>query len=556
VPALAPVSDPFGIWSSFHDAFLALAEDPLEPSRALVRLWTGLGEALAEELSAPPRLPDSSNEPGQHPAVTWATEQARLLGRYHTVWSDWLFQTIDQAERALPESTGHARFWATQLANACAPANSFWTNPEAVRKCVTTQGESVREGLRRWLECCAGNSWPPVSDLSAFQVGRDLATTPGFVVFRNELMELILYSPTTESAYATPVVLVSPWINKYYILDLSPKKSLIKYLVDRGFTVFCISWRNPSSTMRRTTFEDYVFKGAGKAIDVARSICGVPDVHAVGYCIGGTALASLMAWFNAASPAHVPVRHWSAIAALTDFADPGELAVYAAEKVVSTIEDWMRPKGFLEAGAVDVGFRLLHSALLLWRPFVQSCLCGNRLPRNEFLYWSGDGANLPEAMCSFYLREFLSGNKLAKRDALVLNGRRLHLGRITQPLYAVASEQDHLVPWKSAFRTCNLIGAPSRFALSSEGHVTGVVNPPSEKSGTQYRVGPSSPAGEPDAWRDEQDPLRGSWWEDWAGWLSERCGPKRPPPALESSAFPPLGEAPGSYVLERPAERF
>ncbi|MDD5169210.1 MAG: hypothetical protein PHN75_10355, partial [Syntrophales bacterium] len=408
-------------------------------------------------------------------------------------------------------------------------------------------------GLFNWLDDAVQRDFlTKIVDESVFKVGDNLASTPGKIIFRNELMELIQYIPATEKTHAVPIVLIPPWINKYYILDLTPESSLVRYLRDQGFTVFIISWKNPSGQMRHITFEDYMFRGMLQAMDVAKRIRRVRQVHAAGYCIGGTALAVLMAWLNKSADEKepFPVIDWTLFSALVDFSEPGELGLLITRSAVEAVEEMMEITGVLDKRFIGLTFRLLGADSLIWRNFVNNYLYGGSPPKSDMLFWNADGTNLPEAMCSFYLREFYLNNSLAKSGQMVLSRRPIDMNRITQPLYAVGTQLDHISPWHGTFQTCRLVSGPVKYVLSSEGHITGIINPPSPHSRRKYWAGDFQGEAQPEAWFGSQAESRGSWWSDWAEWLKERSMPLVKPPPLGCRAYPPLDDAPGTYVTE------
>ena len=370
------------------------------------------------------------------------------------------------------------------------------------------------------------------------------------MVFRNRLLELIQYAPATERVRSVPIVIIAPWINKYYILDLNRKKSLVRYLVDQGYTVYITSWKNPTTEMRDTTLDDYMLEGILPAVDAVRAICGVPQVHVVGYCIGGTMLSALMAWLARGDSAS-PIAHWTLFTALVDFTDPGDIDVFIDEDSIRYIERMMAQNGYLDGQELALSFRMLRSNSLIWHYFVHNYLYGEEPPPFDVLYWNTDCTRLPEAMHSFYLRELYLHNKLAQPDALSLGGRPIDLGRIRQPLYAVGTEQDHIAPWKETFKICSLVGGPVRFTLATSGHIMGIVNPPVDPPKRRYWVGDASGASDAEAWRESQTKVPGSWWEDWDAWLAAQCGPFTAPPPLGTEVYPALEDAPGSYVLDR-----
>jgi polyhydroxyalkanoate synthase len=392
-----------------------------------------------------------------------------------------------------------------------------------------------------------------MTDPGEFRVGGNLATTPGAVVYRNALLEVIHYTPTTAQVFATPLVIITPWINKFYILDLSPKKSLVKYLLDQGFSVFITSWRNPGPEMRDVTFDSYLTDGVDRAIQAARDICSADRVHAVGYCIGGTALAMYMAWANRrhGGADRVPVAHWTLFTTLVDFHKPGDIEVFLDEGSVDYLCRGMQQRGYLDGREMAAAFRLLRSNSLIWHYVVHGYLYGEQPPPFDVLYWNMDTTRMPYAMHNWYLRELYLKNCLIRKDAIEIAGEFLDLERIQQPLYAVAAEDDHIAPWTQTFRINNFVLAPKRFVLSSSGHILGIVNPPVHPPKRRYWADLAHRADTPESWRERAVEHHGSWWEDWMAWLKPQCGARVQAPATASDQYPRLADAPGEYVLER-----
>lgn len=473
-----------------------------------------------------------------------------MLKQHYLLFTRWSQEALFESPGVPQKDRRRATFWARQWLNAIAPSNFLFTNPAAVRKFWESGGQSLTSGLKLWLEDLRNGEISMV-DHAAFKVGHNLATTPGAVVYRNELIELIQYVPATATVHAVPLVIFPPWINKYYILDLNEKKSLLHYLVNQGYTVFVVSWKNPTALQADTTFDDYLMNGLRQAIEVARSICGTPHVHAAGYCLGGTALAALMGWFNREYPdaAQVPVSHWSLLATLVDFSRPGGIEVFIDENTIDTLEEMMSHQGYLDGRDMGRSFRMLRSNSLIWHYFVHNYLYGETPPPFDVLYWNTDMTRMPRAMHSFYLREFYLNNKLIRKDELTLASHAIDLGRIRQPLYAVGCEEDHIAPWKATFRIAGKIKAPVRYTLSSSGHILGIINPPVQPPKRSYRSGATN-SGSTEDWFKSQHRIDGSWWEDWTAWLGERCGEQIPARAPGSSEFPVLAAAPGSYVHE------
>jgi polyhydroxyalkanoate synthase len=474
------------------------------------------------------------------------------LKEIYLLYGRWLEDAIYATEGIDPGRRQRAAFWVRQWLDAIAPSNFFWTNPEALRRGIASHGYSILWGLQHWLRDAAASEVRMVEP-DAFQVGRDLAVTPGQVVLRNELLELIQYAPATDRVRAVPVVLVAPWINKYYIMDLSPANSLVRYLIGQGFTVFVTSWKNPGPEDRALTLDDYLLRGVRPALEAARAICGAPQVHAAGYCLGGTALAMMLAWFNAdpADRAANPVAHWTAFTTLVDFSDPGEIGTFLSESSFEFLKQRMNQAGYLDGADMASAFRLLRPNNLIWHYVMHSYLYGEELPPSDVLFWNCDTTRMPAAMHEFYLRELYLNNRLVRPGELAIGGRRLDLGAIAQPLYAVGAEQDHIAPWKQTFRLCGLSGGSARYVLATSGHILGIINPPVTPPKRRYWVAEATGQRDAEAWREGAKKPSGSWWEDWARWLSERCGPLGPPPSLGNRQYPPLEAAPGRYVLEK-----
>ncbi len=473
--------------------------------------------------------------------------------KFHTVFSRWLRELVDNTPDVDAGERRRSSFWMGQIVASMAPANFFWTNPGAVRRCIDSKGESLVNGFNNLMEDLdRGDNLIKIVDDAAFEVGENIAATPGQVILRNELLELIQYEPLTETVHPVPVILVQPWINKFYIFDLSARDSFVQYLLKEGFTVFITSWKNPTDEMREASFDDYMLRGALESVNAAREICGVDQVHMAGYCIGGTVLAALMAWLSKEFPSRekCPVADWTLFATLMDFSETGDLGLLVGEDSIEAIDALMEKDGYLDAKYLGLTFRLLNSDSLIWRYHVNNYLYGGKPPRSDMLFWNSDSTRLPARMCTFYLREFYLHNKLVQENALTLGNHPMDLGGIRQPLYSVGALQDHICPWRGTFKSRQPLKGPVRYVLSSEGHITGIVNPPSKRSKKKYWAGDASGDFEPDQWLAAQKERRGSWWPDWTAWLKKDAPGTREPPPMGSEAHPPLGSAPGEYVKE------
>jgi polyhydroxyalkanoate synthase len=478
------------------------------------------------------------------PYFTWIRE-------YFRTYSSWMEQQIHETSGVSEKVKEDASFWSKQMLSALSPKNYFWTNPEAINAFIESKGESLHKGLQNWLKDQQRDGMPEMVDKTQFQVGGNLANTPGKIIYRNELIELIQYEPMTEEVHEIPIVITPPWINKYYILDLKPQKSFIRNLVSQGYTVFVISWKNPTREMRGTSMDDYLRLGPMKAIEAAKTIAKSKKVHAVGYCIGGTLLASAMASLNHPdNPQGGAVKDWTLLTTLVEFERPGELGSFINEESLEYLEDQMSKQGYLEGAQMGNTMRMLRADGLIWHYFVNNYLFGKQPPPVDLLFWNDDATRMPEKMHSFYLREYYLKNRLCKPDELELAGYPIDLRRIKQPLYCVSAEEDHITPWTQVFQINRFVKGPVRFVLSTSGHIAGVVNPPVDPPKRSFWAGDSDGSQEPETWQEGLEQRPGSWWDDWSGWLKERCGKMIPPPKMGSSKYKPMEDAPGTYVLE------
>ena len=551
--------DPFGVMTSIINAQAAWMMHPQELAREVRRMS---GDVLALQthlmrraLGMPstdvikPHADDARfADPVWDDVPTWDIIKESYLSFTHRL-EDMLYETPGLSEK----ERRRAAFWVRKWLNAMAPTNFFITNPVAIRKAAETKGESLKQGFNNLMRDVRAKNILMV-ERDAFTVGVDLATTPGQVVFRNRLVELIHYTPTTDKVHKTPIVIVMPWINKFYILDLTAKKSMVKYLTDQGYSVFITSWKNPTAEMAGVRFDDYLQEGVDQVVSTVCELCKVPKVHLTGYCIGGTLVATYMAWAcRHYGEKKIPVAHWTLFTTLTDFSKPGDIEVFIDEGAIRALEAKMAETGYLDGRDMASSFRLLRSNSLVWHFFEKSYLFGEPLPAFNVLFWNMDTTRMPAAMHSFYLREMYLHNNLMKRDALTIAGEPIDLDRITQPLYAVSAEDDHIVPWSQAYRIHKYINvkAPVRFVLSTSGHIFSIVNPVVEPPKQSFWVAEPERNEHFEHWFARAEKRSGTWWEDWLAWLSPQCGPMVKPPCAEAGSFPDLGPAPGIYVFEK-----
>ncbi|MDP4003309.1 alpha/beta hydrolase [Methylobacterium sp. NEAU K] len=443
-------------------------------------------------------------------------------------------------------------FVARQLLDAVSPSNLPWTNPVVLGETLRTGGANLVTGLLNAAEdvARAAEGLKPVG-ADAFPVGRAVAASPGRVVFRNRLIELIQYAPTTAEVRPEPVLIVPAWIMKFYILDLSPENSLVRYLTGQGYTVFMVSWRNPGPEDRDVSFDDYRRLGVSAALDAVSAIIPGGKVHATGYCLGGTLLAIAAAAMSRDGDARL--ASLSLFAAQLDFTEAGELTLFIGESQISFLESLMRSQGTLDARQMAGAFQLLRSNDLIWSRIVRAYLLGRREPMTDLMAWNADATRLPARMHAEYLRGLFLDNDLAE-GRLQAGGRPVSVTDIRVPVFAVGTERDHVAPWRSVFKTHHLADTEVTFVLASGGHNAGIVSEPGHPH-CRYRIrttGTVDHYRDPDAWFAQTAPSEGSWWPAWAAWLAERSGPPVPPPATGAPAagFAVLGDAPGTYVLE------
>ena len=451
-------------------------------------------------------------------------------------------EMLDAADRKRVE------YFTRQMVDMMSPTNFLGTNPDALEKAVQTDGESLVQGLEnlvRDIESHEGDLLVTLADPKAFEVGRNIATTPGSVVYRNRMMELIQYAPTTETVHATPLLIFPPWINKFYILDLKPQNSLIKWIVDQGFTLFVVSWVNPDASYAEVGLDDYIREGFLRAMAEVRRITDEAQINAVGYCIAGTTLSLTLAHLARAGDA--TVKSATFFTTLTDFSDRGEVGVFLSDDFVDGIERQVAQDGILDKAFMSRTFSFLRSNDLIWQPAIKSYMMGEAPPAFDLLFWNGDGTNLPAKMSVEYLRGLCQGDGLA-RGVFPVFGEPVTLAEIKLPLCAIACETDHIAAWKGSFAGVRQMGSKDKtFILSQSGHIAGIVNPPSKgKYGHYTNDGPMTT---PDEWLKEASFHQSSWWPRWGAWLAARSGKQVPARVPGETTNPVIAAAPGSYVL-------
>ncbi len=508
-------------------------------------LWASTMKRMAGEAGEP--VAKAASKDARFSDPEWSQNLFfDALKQVYLVSADWAGKLVRDAE-GLDEHTRHkADFYVRQIAGAISPSNFVFTNPALLRETLASNAENLVRGMKMLTEdiqAGGGDLKIRQSDASQFELGRNLATTPGKVVYENELMQLIQYAPATETVLALPVLIVPPWINKFYVLDLTPDKSLIKWMLDQGLTVFVVSWVNPDERLAGKGFEDYMREGVIAALDAMRHATGEEKPHLVGYCVGGTLAAITLAWLAAKGDERV--RSASFLATQVDFTFAGDLKVFVDEEQLASLERRMQELGYLEAGKMAAAFNMLRANDLIWPYIVNNYLRGKAPFPFDLLYWNSDSTRLPAANHAFYLRNCYLENKLSKGE-MEIGGVRLDLGKIKVPVYDLATREDHIAPAKSVFVGAQFFGGPVRFVLSGSGHIAGVVNPPAKKK-YQYWTGGNTRA-DLETWVKEAEEHAGSWWPDWLQWLERhdaRRVPARPP---GGGKLKPIEDAPGRYV--------
>jgi polyhydroxyalkanoate synthase subunit PhaC len=553
--------DPLGVGAMSMEVWRAMMTTPgklLEAQGELVKSLTDVAvrDANAVASGEPPAgsgviAPESGDRRFSNPA--WTTNPYfDALKQGYLLSTKAVLDSIDNAQGIDEATKRRVKFFAKQFCDAMSPTNVPWFNPEVLEEAVRSGGANFQRGLQNVLDDARNNEGrPALVDEKAFAVGKNVATTPGSVVFRNELIELIQYAPTQREVYARPLVIVPPWINKFYILDLQASNSFVKYATDAGRNTFVVSWRNPDAALAELTWADYVRLGPLTAARVAAEIAGSDDADAIGYCIGGTLLATALAYLARTESKLINTATF--FAALVDFADPGEIMSFLTSEALAHIEERMSEQGVLSGREMADTFSMLRANDLIWNVAVNRYLLGKDAPAFDLLYWNSDATRIPRATHSYYLRNMYVENNLRKPDVLEVEGVPIDLRRVRLDTYCVATAEDHIAPWRSVYAMTQLFGGETTFRLGASGHIAGIISPPSKKKAVWWGPPPGTPnPPDPDGWLAEAPKHEGSWWPDWTAWLAQRSPEKTAAPAATGSAeHPALADAPGTYVLER-----
>jgi polyhydroxyalkanoate synthase subunit PhaC len=549
----AAMRDEMGIAKAFMDLYSRMAADPALMASVTMNLWmeqmrlwqtswmklVGLqAPAVAEPNKGDWRFKDEE----------WSKNFVfDYIKQSYLIAARGIQHAVAQVEGLSPESEKKVAFFTRQYVDALAPSNFLMTNPQVLRETLASGGQNLVRGLNNLLadiEKGGGELRISMTDETAFQLGRNVATTPGKVVHQTPLMQLIQYQPTTSQAYKRPLVIIPPWINKYYILDLREKNSFIRWATEQGHTVFVVSWVNPDAKLAQKGFDDYMTEGALAALDAVEKATGEREINVIGYCLGGTLLGATLGYMAAKKDERV--KSATFFVSLLDFSQPGELGVFIDEKQVENLEKKMNERGYLEGSEMAGTFNLLRANDLVWSFVVNNYLLGKDPFPFDLLYWNADSTRMPARMHSFYLRNMYIKNLLGTPGGITLKDVPIDLGEVKLPSYFISTVEDHIAPWKTTYKGARYLGGPVRFVLGGSGHIAGIVNPPSAKK-YHFWTNDSLPA-TADAWFESATQKPGSWWDDWQRWIDERNGGEKVPARIPANA---IEDAPGSYAMLR-----
>ncbi len=547
-------TDALGLGSAFFEMTARLMANPAKVMQAQLGFWQDyltlwqstakrmLGMPAKEVITASPSDRRFRDQCWRDNEVFDFIKQSYLLS------ARYIQDVVKQADGLDPKTAAKVDFYARQFIDAMSPSNFVLTNPEVLRKTAETGGENLLRGLNNLLtdlEQGKGKLRIKMTDMDAFTVGGNIGISPGKVVYQNDLMQLIQYMPTTEKVLKRPLLIGPPWINKFYILDLRPKNSFVRWAVSQGHTVFVMSWVNPDEHLAEKGFEDYMQEGYLAALDAIEQATGEREVNAIGYCLGGTLLASTLAYMAAKKDDRI--KSATFFVTMMDFAEAGELGVFIDEEQLKALEEKMNRRGYLEGGEMANTFNMLRANDLIWSFVVNNYLLGNEPFPFDLLYWNADSTRMPAHMHSFYLRKMYQENLLKDPGGISLSGVPIDLRKVKVPAYFLSTREDHIAPWRSTYKGTQLLSGPKRFVLAASGHIAGVVNPP-EGGKYGHWVGTELPS-EPEAWLAKATEMAGSWWPDWQRWVTSLDDTMVPARKPGDGKLKPIEDAPGSYVL-------
>jgi polyhydroxyalkanoate synthase len=551
-----PSPDPLNIGNAFLEMTTKLMANPAGLMQAQIGFWQDymtLWQNTARRFMGIENTPviEANPKDKRFKDDAWKdSEVFDFIKQSYLLSARYVQNVVGQAEGLDRKTAQKIDFYSRQFIDAMSPSNFLLTNPEVLRRTAETGGENLLRGLNNLLsdlERGHGKLAIKMTDLDAFKLGENIGVTPGKVVYQNELMQLIQYTPTTPNVLKRPLLILPPWINKFYILDLRPKNSLVRWCVSQGHTVFMVSWVNPDERLADRGFEDYMTEGVFAALDAIEQVTGETEVNAIGYCLGGTLLATTLAWMKAQGDNRI--KSATFFVTMLDFAESGELSVFVDEEQLRGLEERMQRHGYLEGTDMAQTFNMLRANDLIWSFVVNNYLMGKEPFQFDLLYWNSDATRMPARMHSYYLRNMYQRNLLAKPGGMELAGEKIDLGTVDVPAYFISTREDHIAPWKSTYRGTQLLGGPCRFVLAASGHIAGVVNPP---DGGKYShwTNEALPA-TPEAWFEGAVEMAGSWWPDWNRWVTAIDPAQVPARHPGEGKLSIIEDAPGSYVRVR-----
>ncbi|MDP1717264.1 MAG: class I poly(R)-hydroxyalkanoic acid synthase [Burkholderiales bacterium] len=548
------LSDELGLSQAFFEAWSKMLSDPAKLAEAQMKAWQDytslwqnamlkmMGQDIQPVAEAAHGDRRFKHEDWQQNFFYDYIKQSYLIAAKH------LHQSLGKVEGLDQKTSQKVDFYTRQYIDALSPSNFMLTNPEVLREAVNSGGQSLVKGLNNLLEDLVrgegGQLRMKMTDTEAFRLGENIALTPGKVVFQNELLQLIQYQPLTREVHARPLLIIPPWINKYYILDLRDNNSFIKWAVGQGHTVFVISWVNPDKRMAHKSFDDYLQEGALAALDAIERATGEREINVIGYCLGGTLLACTLAYLDAKKDNRIHSATF--FVAMIDFERPGELEVFIDEKQVAALEEKMNERGYLEGSEMAHTFNMLRANDLIWSFVVNNYLLGKDPFPFDLLYWNSDSTRMPAAMHSFYLRNMYLGNLLREPGGITLSGVPIDVTRIKTPAYFISTVEDHIAPWKSTYAGAKLLKGPVRFVLGGSGHIAGIINPPAANKYCYWTN--DDRVADPDAWLEQAAQHPGSWWADWGRWAAQHGGGKVAARIPGKGKLKAIEDAPGAYV--------
>jgi polyhydroxyalkanoate synthase len=548
--------DPLNVGGAFLEMTTKLLSNPGQLVQAQLGLWRDymtLWQNTTRRIMGIDSTPVIESDPKDKRFADPAWQQNEIfdyIKQSYLLSARYINDVVTHVDGLEPKTAQKIDFYSRQFINALSPSNFAMTNPEVLRRTRETGGENLVKGLSNLLsdlEQGRGNLRIKMTDTEAFKVGGNIAVSEGKVVFQNELMQLIQYTPATETVFARPVVIFPPWINKFYILDLRPKNSLVRYLVSQGHTVFMVSWVNPDASLADKNFDDYMVDGVFAALDAIEKATKTREVNAIGYCLGGTLLAASLAYMKATGDDRIKAATF--LVTLTDFTDAGELGVFIDEEQLSNIEEKMFKQGYLEGADMASTFNMLRANDLIWSFVVNNYLLGQEPFPFDLLYWNSDSTRMPPVMHSFYLRNMYQKNLLSQPGGISMKGVAIDLRHIDIPVYFLSCREDHITPWTSTYKGAKNFGGPVRFVLAASGHIAGVVNPP-EGGKYNHFINAEMPE-TPDEWFTGSTEVAGSWWPDWQRWISGFDKTQVPARIPGKGRLKVIEDAPGSYVKVR-----